>query len=64
MQSKCIKDMDPIKTNTDRLAIFEIKKRLQKAKRTLEDIQKLNIKQWTSKKISGKRNKNFEKLCD
>jgi hypothetical protein len=28
MQAKCIKDTDPLKTNTDQRAIFEIKQRL------------------------------------
>jgi hypothetical protein len=42
MEAKCIKDMDPLKTNRDQRAICEIKKRLQQAKRTLESIQKLN----------------------
>jgi hypothetical protein len=42
MQARCIRDADPLKTNTDQPAICLIKKRLQKAKRTLEDIQNLN----------------------
>jgi hypothetical protein len=46
------------KTNADSNEISAIKKRLHKAKRTLED-----IKQWTSlKKFSGKRNQNLEKV--
>jgi hypothetical protein len=32
MQAKCIKDVDPLITNTDQRTICEIKKRLQKAK--------------------------------
>jgi hypothetical protein len=48
--------MDPLKTDTkkdtDPNKILIIKKRLHKAKRTFEDIQNLNIKQWTSLKNS------------
>jgi hypothetical protein len=40
------------KKDADPLENLAIKKRLTKAKRTLEDIQKLNIKQWTSLKNS------------
>ncbi len=57
MQAKCIKDTDPLKTNMDQRAICEIKKRLQKAKRTLENIQKLNSDQWASLKKSVEKEK-------
>ena len=53
IQAKCVINAEPLKQNTDQLDICLIKKRLQKAKRTLEDIQKLNSDQWTSlKKIN------------
>jgi hypothetical protein len=45
IQVKCIRDADPLETNTDQRAICLIKKRLQKAKQTLEDIHKLNSEQ-------------------
>jgi hypothetical protein len=63
MQAKCIKDTDPLKTNTDQRAICEIKKRLQKAKRTLENIQKLNSDQWTSIKKSVEKETKLWKKC-
>jgi hypothetical protein len=55
IQAKCIKNADPLETNTDQRAICLIKKRIQKAKRTLEDIQKLNSEQWSSLKNQLKK---------
>jgi hypothetical protein len=55
MLAKCIKDADPLQTNTDQRAICEIKKRLQKAKLKLENIQKLNSDQWASLKNQWKK---------
>jgi hypothetical protein len=52
IQARCFRDADPLETNTDQRAICLIKKRLQKAKQTLEDIQKLNNEQWSSLKKS------------
>ncbi len=47
---------DQLKTDAkkdgDSIENLLIKRRLHKAKRTLEDLQKLNIKQWTSLKNS------------
>jgi hypothetical protein len=63
MQARCIRDADPLKTNTDQHAICLIKKRLQKAKRTLEDIQKLNSAQWTSLKKSVEKETKVWKKC-
>jgi hypothetical protein len=63
MQAKCIKDADPLKANTDQLAICEIKKRLQRAKQTLENIQKLNSEQWTSLKKSVEKEIKVWKKC-
>ena len=63
MQAKCIKDTDLLKTNTDQHAICEIKKRLQKAKRTLENIQKLNSDQWASLKKSVEKETKVWKKC-
>jgi hypothetical protein len=50
------KDADP-------LEIVRVKKRLHKAKRTLEDIKKLNIKQWTSLKTSIEKEAKTWKKC-
>ncbi len=60
---RCIKNADPLETNTDQRAIFLIKKRLQKAKRTLEDIQKLNSEQWSSLKKSIEKETKVWKKC-
>ena len=57
------KDADPSKSDADQAEISLIKKRLQKAKRTLEDIQKLNIKQWTSLKNSVEKETKVWKKC-
>ncbi len=51
------------KKEADPLENLAIKKRLHKAKRTLEDIQKLNIKQWTSLKNSVEKETKTWKKC-
>ncbi len=48
--------------DADPLEIVREKKRLHKAKQTLEDIQKLNIKQWTSLKTSIERKQKLGKV--
>jgi hypothetical protein len=63
LQAKCIMDAEPLKQNTDQLGICLIKKRLQKAKRTLEDIQKLNSDQWTSLQKSVEKETKVWKKC-
>jgi hypothetical protein len=50
------KDVDP-----NEIRLFQ--KRLHKAKRTLEDIQKLNIKHWTSLKNSVEKETKTWKKC-
>jgi hypothetical protein len=56
MKTDTKKDGDPNET-------LLIKKRLHKAKRTLEDIQNLNIKQWTSLKNSVEKETKTWKKC-
>jgi hypothetical protein len=58
---------DPLKTDakkdTDPLGNLVEKERLHKAKRTLEDFQKLNIKQWTSLKNNVEKETKTWKKC-
>ena len=67
MAGKILNEADPCKSEAKKDAdpedILIIKKRLHKAKRTLEDIQKLNIKQWTSLKNSMEKETKTWKKC-